>query len=382
MRQAAFKGLRDDKPAKEVRAERPTMLPREKSPSAQMTPPTASRHGRRTTSSSRSTRSDTVLGVSISRADKALWPAAGSEPPVTKLDLAEYYAAVGSWMLPHVQGRPCSIIRAPDGIGGERFFQRHAMAGMSNLLELIKVRGDHQAYVQINRIEGLVAVAQTAGIELHPGGCVPGEPEIPGSLVFDLDPAPDVDFADVITAAKELRERLDALGLVSFCKTTGGKGLHVVTPLAHRKGREPDWTVAKTFAREVCRQMTADTPDRYLLNMSKSERAGRIFLDYLRNDRLSTAVAPLSPRGRTGAPVSMPIDWPQVKSGLDPARYTIRTAPDLLTRTKPWKGYGDGAGSLEAAIARGQSSMGTRSSARALPAARGRSSARKRARAQ
>jgi bifunctional non-homologous end joining protein LigD len=156
----------------------------------------------------------------------------------------------------------------------------------------------------------------------------------------------------VIEGALELRHRLAAVGLESFCKTTGGKGLHVVTPLEKARNSALSWPVAKAFAHELCRQMAERAPDRYLLSMSKSDRHGRIFLDYLRNDRLSTAVGPLSPRARAGAPVSMPLSWQQVRSGLDPMRFTIRTAPGLLRRGRPWREYGKSAGSLAAAAER------------------------------
>jgi bifunctional non-homologous end joining protein LigD len=335
IRQAAFKGLREDKSPKNVVAELPTKESEVEMPVSKKvsgTPGGAS-----------------ILGVSISSPDKILWPKAASGAPVTKLALAQYFEAIGAWMMPHVQGRPCSLVRVPDGLGGEQFFQRHAMAGMSKFLSAVKVKGDKAPYVQIDRIEGLIAVAQIGTLEIHPWNCASGDPEVAGRLVFDLDPAPDVGFDAVIEGAIEIRERLKALGLESFCKTTGGKGLHVVTPLTG--GRQAvKWPVAKNFAHIVCAQMANDSPGKYLDNMSKSQRAGRIFLDYLRNDRTATAVAVLSPRARDGAPVSMPIHWKVVRSGLDPKTFTVLTAPAALRKSKPWEGYNAAERSLAAAI--------------------------------
>lgn len=408
VRQAAFKGLRADKPAKEVRAEQPVeaeemdvvepqvnkQSPRgrgkvvaaggagkksaakaagsakakqskashAKQSVARSGDTAAAKVGARTTSAAKTkgagstgtlyTSGDraVVLGVAISKPNKPLWPDDGEGRPVTKLDLARYYEAIAESILPHIHGRPCSIIRAPDGINGQKFFQRHAMKGSSELLVLTKVAGEREPYLQIDSVEALIAVAQSAALELHPWNNEPGNPEVPGRLVFDLDPSPELGFDIVVEAALELRERLEAVGLVAFCKTTGGKGLHVVTPLKHPKSQPLDWPIAKAFAMELCRQMAADEPRRYVLNMAKKERKGRIFLDYLRNDRSSTAVAPYSTRAREGAPISMPLEWSQVRKSLDPSRFNIRTAPALIRKDKAWQDYCDCERDLASAV--------------------------------
>ena len=339
IRQAAFKGLRQDKAATEVVDERPTRAaPSSNKPAAAASRPPPKPAG-----------PNAIMGVTLTNANKVLWPEGAQGAAVTKFDLARYYEAVGEWMLPHLRGRPCSLVRAPDGITGQQFFQRHAMAGISDLFTLVQVKDDKAPYVQIDRVETLVAVAQIGALELHPWNCAEGDPEVAGRLVFDLDPGPEVKFNAVVEAALEVRDRLKKVGLESFCKTTGGKGLHVVTPLTGGDDAVP-WPAAKNFAHIICAQMASDSPKKYLDTMAKKDRVGRIFLDYLRNDRTSTAVAVLSTRARPGAPVSMPIHWKEVKSTLKPERFDIRSGPKLLEKSKPWADYERAARSLSEAI--------------------------------
>lgn len=281
----------------------------------------------------------------LTHPERELWP---GDRAATKQDLAEYLMSVAAWMMPHVYGRPCSLLRAPDGIEGELFFQRHPMKGQPPELVKVTVDSTHEPYIEIDDASTLVAMAQFSTMEFHPWNSAPFEPLVPGRLVFDLDPGPDVPFDAVVDAAKAVRALVQKVGLVAFCKTTGGKGLHVVVPLT--RDDSIDWDQAKLFCQTVAGRIAEDAPDRFVVTMSKRLRKGRIFIDYLRNDLTATAVAPLSPRARPGATVSMPLTWRQVRHGLDPARFTIRTAPKLLASSKPWADYDASARPLRRAI--------------------------------
>jgi bifunctional non-homologous end joining protein LigD len=286
----------------------------------------------------------------LTHPERELWPAeAGLATPITKLEYANYLVAVAPWMIVHLHGIPCSLLRAPDGLAGETFFQRHAAASrQATKLNTVAVPGGHLPYLQIDDTAALVSCAQISALEFHPWNSAPHDPMRPGRLVFDLDPGPDVPFAATVAAAREVKARLEAVGLVPFCKTTGGKGLHVVVPL---DGSEPaEWAQAKLFAQTLCAKIAAAAPDRYVTKMTKKLRAGKIYLDHLRNDVTATSVAPLSARARPGAPVSMPLPWSAVTRTLDPARFTVRTAAAELARMTPWADYAESSRSLRAAI--------------------------------
>jgi bifunctional non-homologous end joining protein LigD len=275
-----------------------------------------------------------VEGVRLSNPDKVLWPEQG----VTKAELAEHYCAVAERMLPHVARRPVTMVRCPTGAEKKCFYQRHAGSGVLPQLREIKVPGFDDPYLYIEDLPGLVAMVQMGTLEIHPWGVTVEEPARPDRIIFDLDPDEGLGFGDVIQAALEVRERLEAIGLESFVKTTGGKGLHVVVPV------EPvtEWRAAKAFAKSFSDAMAADAPDRYLTRISKAERTGRIFIDYLRNDPTSTAVGPYSTRSRPGAPVAMPVEWEELDAKLRPADFTVKTAASRIAALPdPWKGIAE-----------------------------------------
>ena len=333
-RQAAFKGLRLDKPAKAVVREVAADAPQEEKVAVKKNAKTKSANG-----------DDEVLGIRISHPEKVLWPKSKLGPAVTKLDLARYMAAVADRMLPHVKNRPISVVRTPDGIEGQKFFQRHGLQGTAVPMLAIRTKEAPKPYLGVDSAEGLVALAQQAVTEVHPWGSKPGDPEAPERVIFDLDPAPDVKFSRVVDASKELKARLENLGFKSFVKTTGGKGLHVVVAI---KGA--DWAEAKAFAKAVALRMEGDAPERYTTTISKKQRKGKIFVDYLRNDKTSTGVAPWSPRAREGATIAVPLTWSQVTARLDPQKFTSATSGPLRKKADPWKGLAASAKPIAAAM--------------------------------
>ncbi len=267
--------------------------------------------------------------VELTHLDRPLWPG------ITKRDLAAYWQAVADHALPGLVRRPLSILRCPDGINGEKFFQKH---GHGTLPQQIREgRSGRQPFLAIDDVDGLFALAQMSAIELHPWGAPEADPTRPDRLVFDLDPGEGVPFADVVSAAHDVRARLGKLDLTSFCRTTGGKGLHVVVPLRPDAG----WDRAKPFCRAFAETMAQDAPQRFLAHTKIADRRGRILVDWLRNGLGATAVASYCPRARPGAGVATPLAWSEVKPKLDPAAFTVLTVPKRLAKLKqdPWAGF-------------------------------------------
>ncbi len=268
-------------------------------------------------------------GVDLTHPERALWPG------ITKLDLAEYWRAVAAHALPGLSRRPLSIVRCPDGIEGERFFQKNGHGYLP--AQIREGKAGSQPYLAIDDADGLFAMAQMSAIELHPWGAPESDPMRPDRLVFDLDPGEGVAFGAVVAAAKDVRARLGKLGLESFCRTTGGKGLHVVAPLT------PDamWDAAKPFCRAFAEAMAQESPELYVAHVKIADRRGKILVDWLRNGLGATAVASFCPRARPGAGVATPLAWREVGPKLDPGAFTVLTVPGRLARLKtdPWAGY-------------------------------------------
>lgn len=329
LRQPSFHGLREDKPATAVHRERPNSAPRCRAAAATMAATQLRSPAKRSKTSAG--RPHAVAGVTISHPDREVFPGMG----ITKEDLAEYYRSVGDWILPEIADRPLSLLRCPTGVGGQCFFQKHFTTGMKSVDRVaIREKSGTAAYLVVRNVQDLVAMIQEGVLEIHPWGARADDPDKPDRMVFDLDPAPDVAFERVIETALAVRDLLAEFDLEAFAKTTGGKGLHVVVPLR----RSIAWASLKAFAQAIAETFVHADAAHYTAAPSKQSRRGRIFVDYLRNDRGSTAVAGYSVRARDGAPVAFPLTWSEVRRGLDPKKYTVATVPRLLAaRRDPWQ---------------------------------------------
>jgi bifunctional non-homologous end joining protein LigD len=273
-----------------------------------------------------------VAGIALSHPDRVYWEDAG----VTKTMLAEYYTQVWDWMEPHIDKRVLSLVRCPDGAEGQCFFQKHASAGIAAThLKLVPDDGDKS--ITVDSVQGVVSLAQSGVLEIHVRGSSTADLEKADRLVFDLDPGPGVTWKEVIAAARDVRERLRALKFESFVKTTGGKGLHVVLPI-----RPESWDDAKDFCRRLAEQMAAEDPERFTATIKKVARKNRIFIDYLRNSRGATAIAPYSTRARPGATVSTPLTWDELGAQKIPNAFTVENLPKRLAKLKrdPWEKIG------------------------------------------
>ncbi len=349
VRQAAFLGLREDKPAQDVRREAPEVAPQPKrtrsaappAPPAEKpaAPPVARKVPQKPSAASpRPTASPAIspghAPVRLTHPAKLLDQQTG----VTKQMLADFYWAIGEQMLPAIAGRPLSLVRCPEGSEKPCFYQKHVNhllpAGVTAVDVPDKKTGKLEPYITLDTKEALAGLAQMGVLEIHPWSSRNADLEHPDRLIFDLDPDEALSWATVTGAAFEIRDRLTSIHLQSFVKTTGGKGLHIVVPL------EPqlDWTQTKDLAHAFVREMERENPALYLTKMTKAARTNRIYLDYLRNERGATAVAPFSPRARASLPVSLPLAWNELKA---PDRPTFRVADFAAWRTRlasdPWK---------------------------------------------
>jgi bifunctional non-homologous end joining protein LigD len=333
LRQASFKGIREDKTAKEVVREVPAPV-RNSTGTRTMAAKALAKYPPKNQSKSptaaRASQNAEGVRLQLTHPDRVYWPDAG----VTKQDLAEYYVDVWNWIKPHIVGRALALVRAPEGTGGETFFQKHIAPNVkSSPLRHVVAGKDHDV-IAVETLDDLIALVQSAALEIHVRGSRLDSLETCDRLVFDLDPGQGVAWPQIVAAARETRERLQAEKLDSFVKLTGGKGLHVVVPIA-----DADWDTAKLFTQRIVSAMAADSPQRYVAKMTKSLRQGRIFIDYFRNSREATSVAAYSTRARPGAPVSTPVTWerlPRTTGGND---FTVRDVKKRI-RDDAWAEIG------------------------------------------
>jgi bifunctional non-homologous end joining protein LigD len=321
LRHPSFQGLRQDKPAREVHGDdsgdEEAGMAKTKSASA------------------RAKDAPTFSGITLTNPGKLYYPGA----KLTKLDIAEYYATVAPFLIPYAKRRPISLVRCPDGIDGQRFFQRHEMKGMSDAIKQIPIAGGEskKPYLYIDDKKGLFGLIQIATLEIHDWGVSLAHIDKPDRIVFDLDPDEDLPLAMLKAATIEVRDFLADLGFKSFLKSTGGKGLHLVAPLTPKLG----WDEVKPFTKAIADALVAARPDRYTANPLKRTREGKIFVDYLRNQRGGSAIVNYSTRAKEGAPVACPLRWDELKGLKAAAPYTVKTLPARLKASKgdPWKGF-------------------------------------------
>jgi bifunctional non-homologous end joining protein LigD len=352
LRHAAFKGLREDKPASEVRLE----MPRQEPTDAAASPKSRSPSKKEAAASIKPAKNGGNIefaGIKLTHPDRVLWEGQG----LTKLSLAEYYTEVADLILPHITGRPLALVRCPNGSGAQCFFQKHSFAGLTDAVEIAHVEdkdGEAETIV-IHDLRGLINLVQANVLEIHPWGARIEDVDHPDTLIFDLDPGEGLEWSAVIEAARDVRRRLQELGLESYVKTSGGKGLHVVSPLAP----SADWDELKAFARSIALAMERQEPSKYVSTMAKKARSGKIFVDYLRNGRGATAVAAYSTRARPGAPISAPVRWEELGPALTPARFTVENIGRRLAALKsdPWEGFFTRPQAIVEAIAASKTSL-------------------------
>jgi bifunctional non-homologous end joining protein LigD len=324
VRQASFVSLRDDKPASQIVKEEPASAKKVAAKTA----------AKKSSATKARASSAEIEGVKISHPERVIDKSTGR----TKIDVVEYYASVAEWMLPHLKDRPVSLVRAPDDIGGELFFQKHsAKLAIPHITQHADIDPGHPPLLTIESPQALVGTAQMGTIELHTWNAVASNIEKPDRMVFDLDPGEGVGWERMIEAAKLTKDLLIELGLTSFCKTSGGKGFHVVVPLA----KQASWDVMKDFSQAVAQHMASTLPKLFSAKMGMQNRKGKIFIDYLRNNRGSSTVAAFSLRARPGLGASMPLAWDEVDSVTSGDQWHIGNVRERLDALKgdPWAGY-------------------------------------------